>query len=127
MDGKSEQWRAAAHDLLVALAKENKYIVSDMVILFLESAGYGLDDYSALGGVFRRAAKAGIIRKIEQPKKAKQSLWISTAFDKDQRAGTMPVLVEGQQVGFRGFGSVDAIVFTITRINDNKLTLEAVK
>lgn len=77
MDGKSEEWREAAHDLLVALAKENKYIVSDMVILFLDSAGYGLDDYSPLGGVFRRAAKQGIIKKIDQPKASKQSLWVS--------------------------------------------------
>lgn len=80
MDGKSEAWRNAAHDLLVALAKENKYIVSDMVILFLDSAGYGLDDYSPLGGVFKRAAKMGIIKKIDQPKASKQSLWISEIY-----------------------------------------------
>lgn len=77
MNGKTEAWRDAAHKLLVALAKENTYIVSDMVILFLESAGYGLDDYSPLGGVFKRAAKQGIIKKIDQPKASKQSLWIS--------------------------------------------------
>ena len=77
MDGTTEAWRDQAHKLLVALAKENKYIVSDMVILWLESANYGLKDYSALGGVFRRAAKQGIIKKIDQPKASKQSLWIS--------------------------------------------------
>lgn len=76
-DGKTQAWRTAANDLLVALAKENKYIVSDMVILFLESAGYGLKDYSPLGGVFRRAAKSGVIKKIDQPKASKQSLWVS--------------------------------------------------
>lgn len=76
-DGKTQAWRTAANDLLVALARENKYIVSDMVILFLDSAGYGLKDYSPLGGVFRRAAKAGVIRKIEQPKQSKQGLWLS--------------------------------------------------
>lgn len=77
MDGKSQAWRDAANDLLVALAKDNKYIVSDMVILFLNSSGYGLKDYSPLGGVFKRAAKAGIIKKIDQPKQSKQSLWVS--------------------------------------------------
>lgn len=80
MDGKSQAWRDAAHDLLVALAKENKYIVSDMVILFLDSAGYGLDDYSPLGGVFKRAAKQGIIKKIDQPKQSKQALWVSEIY-----------------------------------------------
>lgn len=83
MDGKSQAWRDAAHNLLIAIAKENKYIVSDMVILFLDSSGYGLKDYSALGGVFKRAAKAGIIKKIEQPKATKQSLWISLIKDGD--------------------------------------------
>lgn len=85
LDGKSEEWREAAHGLLVALAKENKYIVSDMVILFLESAGFGLKDYSPLGGVFRRAAKLGIIKKIEQPKASKQSLWVSLIKDEYER------------------------------------------
>ena len=126
VDGKSQEWRDAAHKLLEALAKENKYIVSDMVILFLESAGYGLDDYSALGGVFRRAAKAGIIKKIEQPKKAKQSLWISTLYDVDKRVGTVPVLVEGQRVGFRGFGGIDVVTYQIAEIVGNQITLEAV-
>ena len=77
VDGKTQAWRTAANDLLVALARENKYIVSDMVILFLESAGFGLKDYSPLGGVFRRAAKSGVIKKIDQPKASKQSLWVS--------------------------------------------------
>lgn len=81
MDGKSPQWRKAAHELLEALAIQNKYIVSDMLIVFLESAGYGLKDYSPLGGVFRRATKEGIIKKIDQPKASKQSLWISLVKD----------------------------------------------
>lgn len=80
MDGKSQAWRDAAHKLLESLARENKYIVSDMVILFLDSAGYGLDDYSALGGVFKRAAKDGIIKKINQPKQSKQALWVSEIY-----------------------------------------------
>jgi hypothetical protein len=77
MDGKSQAWRDAAAKLLEALARDNKYIVSDMLILFLDSAGYGLDDYSPLGGVFKRSAKAGLIKKIDQPKKSKQALWVS--------------------------------------------------
>lgn len=84
MDGKSDQWREAAHKLLVALAKDNEYIVSDMLILHLDSAGYGLKDYSALGGVFKRAAKRGIIKKIDQPKQSKQSLWISCIKDDNE-------------------------------------------
>jgi len=34
MDGKSQAWRDAADKLLEALAKENKYIVADMVQFF---------------------------------------------------------------------------------------------
>lgn len=75
MDGKSQAWRDAADKLLESLAVDNKYIVADMMIVFLESAGYGLDDYSPLGGVFKRAAKRGIISKIDRP--TKQSLWLS--------------------------------------------------
>jgi hypothetical protein len=75
MDGKSKAWRDAADKLLVALAHDNQYIVSDMVIIFLESAGYGLDDYSPLGGVFKRAAKRGIIKRVDRP--TKQALWVS--------------------------------------------------
>lgn len=75
MDGKSQAWRDAADKLLEALARENKYIVSDMLIIFLESANYGLDDYSPLGGVFKRAAARGIIYRIDRP--TKQALWYS--------------------------------------------------
>lgn len=78
MNGKTQAWRDAADKLLEALARENKYIVSDMVIIFLESAGYGLDDYSPLGGVFKRASKRGIITRIDRP--TKQALWISNIY-----------------------------------------------
>ncbi len=78
MDGKSQAWRDAADKLLEALARDNKYIVADMVQVFLESAGYGLVDYSPLGGVFKRAAKRGIITKIERP--TKQALWLSKIY-----------------------------------------------
>lgn len=80
MDGKSQAWRDAADDLLATLAVENKYIVADMVIIFLESAGYGLKDYSPLGGVFKRAAKKGIITKIDRP--TKQALWLSKVYQR---------------------------------------------
>lgn len=80
MDGKSQAWRDAADKLLEALAKENKYIVSDMVIVFLESAGYGLKDYSPLGAVFKRAAQKGIINRIERP--TKQALWSSKLYER---------------------------------------------
>ena len=82
MDGKSQAWRDAADRLLEALAKENKYLVSDMLIIFLESAGYGLDDYSPLGGVFKRGAAKGIISRIERP--TKQALWISQIYQKPE-------------------------------------------
>lgn len=78
IDGKSQAWRDAADKLLEALARENKYIVSDMLIIFLESASYGLDNYEPLGGVFKRAAKKGIIKKIERP--GKQALWYSQIY-----------------------------------------------
>lgn len=80
MDGKSKAWRDAADQLLEALARENKYIVSDMLIIFLESAGYGLHDYSPLGGVFKRGAKRGIISRIDRP--TKQALWISKIYQR---------------------------------------------
>ena len=82
MDGKSQAWRDAADKLLEALARENKYIVGDMVIVFLESAGYGLDNYMPLGGVFKRAAKRGIISKIDRH--TKQALWYSKIYQKQE-------------------------------------------
>lgn len=78
VDGKSQAWRDAADSLLEALARENKYVVADMVIIFLESAGYGLKDYSPLGGVFKRAAKRGIITRIDKP--TKPALWLSKIY-----------------------------------------------
>lgn len=81
IDGKSKAWRDAADDLLATLAVENHYLVSDMLVIFLESAGYGLDNYTPLGGVFKRAAKKGIIKKI--PRNSKQALWVSQVWQKD--------------------------------------------
>lgn len=77
-DGKSQAWRDAADKLLEALARDNQYIVADVLILFLESANYGLDSYEPLGGVFKRAARRGIIKKIDRP--GKQALWGSLIY-----------------------------------------------
>lgn len=78
IDGKSQAWRDAADRLLIALARDNQYIVADMVIVFLESANYGLESYEPLGGVFKRAAKKGVIKKIDRP--TKQALWASLIY-----------------------------------------------
>lgn len=83
IDGKSKAWRDAADSLLEALARENKYIVADMLIIFLESANYGLTDYTPLGGVFKRAAKKGIIKKVEAARK--QALWYSNIYERYER------------------------------------------
>lgn len=82
IDGKSQAWRDAADQLIEALARDNKYIVGDMLVIFLESAGYGLDSYEPLGGVFKRAAKRGIISKIDRP--TKQALWVSKIYGTNQ-------------------------------------------
>ena len=66
MDPKTEAWRKAAHDVITELAATNSLIVSDMVVAALETAGMGLNNYSALGGVFTRAAKAGLIVKTDE-------------------------------------------------------------
>lgn len=84
IDGKSQAWRDAADRLLETLAVENKYIVGDMMIIFLESASYGLENYEPLGGVFKRAAKRGIISKIDRP--TKQALWYSKVYNRDHNA-----------------------------------------
>ena len=78
MDGKSKAWRDAADRLLEALARDNQYIVADMVIVFLESADYGLASYETLGGVFKRAAKKGIISRVKR--NTRQALWISKVY-----------------------------------------------
>lgn len=78
MDGKSQAWRDAADKLLEALARDNQYIIGDVLIIFLESAGYGLDDYTPLGGVFKRAAAKGMISRIHTNRK--QALWKSEIY-----------------------------------------------
>lgn len=92
MDPKTEQWRSAAHDIIAELAASNSLIVSDMVVAALEAANMGLDNYSALGGVFTRAAKAGLIQKTDetQPGNRKshsaKTVWRSLVYKKAEDA-----------------------------------------
>lgn len=78
IDGKSKSWADAADRLLEAFARDNQYIIADILIMFLESADYGLEDYTPLGGAFKRAAKKGIISKIDRP--SKKALWKSNIY-----------------------------------------------
>lgn len=75
---QNQAWLDAADQLLEALARDNRFIVGEMLQIFLESANYGLDDYSPLGGVFRRAAARGIITRVNR--KSKQALWSSNIY-----------------------------------------------
>lgn len=59
-----DEWRSTAHNVIADVAINNQYISSDIVIAALEQAGLGLTNYSALGGVFTRAAKANLIEKM---------------------------------------------------------------
>lgn len=72
MDPKTEAWRKGAHDVITELAKTNTLIVSDMVVAALEAANMGLNNYSALGGVFTRAAKAGLIMKTDETQRSRE-------------------------------------------------------
>lgn len=65
MDGKTLEWRDKAHAVINEVAHANAIVVSDMVVSALEAAGLGLSNYSALGGVFTRAAKEGLIMKTD--------------------------------------------------------------
>lgn len=134
IDGKSQAWRDAADRLLEALARENKYIVGDMVIVFLESAGYGLDNYEPLGGVFKRAAKRGIIKKIDRP--TKQALWYSTIYNTpsvpdylkmplEPMQKDVPDIHKGKEIYLDGFGKIDG-KYRVVDVKDNQVSLEAV-
>lgn len=59
-------WRIKAHAIIEEVARSNKLVVSDMVIAALEEADMGLNNYSGLGGVFKRAANAGFIAKTDE-------------------------------------------------------------
>lgn len=121
MDGKSQQWRKGADDLLATLAVENKYVVADMLIVFLESAGYGLKDWSPLGGVFTRARDKGIIKRVDT--NGRQALWASLVYR--HKPGDLPQLIEGEIVKFKGFGKeIDHVTYKIAEVVGNEVRLE---
>ena len=62
------EWRKAAHEALDHIARNNQFIVSDMLIAVLEDRGLALNNYSALGGVFTRAARDKLIVKTGNAK-----------------------------------------------------------
>jgi len=123
IDGKSQAWRDAADELLATLAVENKYLVADMLIIFLESAGYGLDNYTPLGGVFKRAAKKGIIGRIERP--GKQALWYSKVYAQYRAPGNINENMINQPIHLEGFGPLDG-KYIVADIKGNNLNLKRV-
>lgn len=89
-NGKDQAWREAAHGVIEAVAKQNSIVVSDMVVNALEQAGLGLKNYSALGGVFTRAAKAGFIQKTDETQHSTRgkshsakTVWASLIYEQD--------------------------------------------
>ena len=87
---KDQAWRDAAHGVIEAVAKQNSIVVSDMVVTALEQANLGLDNYSALGGVFTRAAKAGFIQKTDETQHSTRgkshsakTVWVSLIYSQD--------------------------------------------
>lgn len=119
MDGKTLEWRHAADELLEALARDNKYIVADMVQVFLESAGYGLEDYSPLGGVFKRAVKRGIVTRIDRP--SRQALWLSRIYGEvpaDENVINQPIFLEG-------FGAIDG-KYIVTDLHKGTMQLKRI-
>lgn len=90
-NGKSEDWRQKAHEVIKKVASENSIVVSDMVVTALEQAGLGLDNYSPLGGVFTRAAKEGILQKTEEQQHSTRgkshsakTVWASLIYQQDK-------------------------------------------
>ncbi len=59
----NEKMIAAAERVLRQVALNNQYITADTLIAVLTQDGYATTNYSALGGVFLRAVKYGIIDK----------------------------------------------------------------
>lgn len=87
-DPKTTEWRQAAHKVIKQVAEQNHYVVSDMVVAALEDAGLGLDNYSSLGGVFKRAANDGFIQKTAEKQQSTRgkshsakTVWISCIYD----------------------------------------------
>lgn len=98
-NGKSDEWRQKAHEVIKQVAKDNSIVVSDMVVTALEQAGLGLDNYSPLGGVFTRAAKEGILQKTQETQQSTRAksnsaktVWISLIYRQDGIAPEARVL-----------------------------------
>ena len=98
-----EEFLTSAEEALVKMALNNQYITSDTLIAVLEGNGYSIDNYSLLGGVFTRAAKAGVIDKSPSANQSKshsaKTVWRSLLYDarrvhdselKREKAGTKP-------------------------------------
>lgn len=98
-NGKSDEWRQKAHEVIKQVAEQNSIVVSDMVVAALEKAGLGLDNYSPLGGVFTRAAKEGILQKTQETQQSTRAksnsaktVWISLVYKQDGIAPEARVL-----------------------------------
>lgn len=76
----------AAEYALPQMALHNQYITADTLIAVLEQDGYTLSNYSVLGGVFTRAAKAGIINKSPSANRSKshsaKTVWRSLIYER---------------------------------------------
>lgn len=123
MDSKSQAWRDGADRLLETLAVENKYVVADMMIIFLDSSGYGLKDWSPLGGVFKRARDRGIIKRVDHP--TKKALWASLVYQGDSEKRKFSNNVINQPIFLEGFGSIDG-EYIVTEAKEGNLSLRRI-
>ena len=100
MISKTDKWRQSAHEVIAEIAQNNQYIVSDMVVTALEQANLGLTNYSSLGGVFTRAAKAGLIKKTDEKQQSTRSkshsaktVWVSLVYKAKEPVNIFTALV----------------------------------
>ena len=132
--GKSEAWRKAADATLARIAETNRYIMSDMLIAALEEDGNGLDNYSVLGGVFTRAAIAGIIEKTDDQQFSERrkshsikTVWKSRIYKLGEPISTEQDAISALVMNALGFNAdiirYASLVFASTPIqNEGKLT-----
>ena len=80
-------WVEYAATVLKDIAEHNQLVVSDMVIAQIEKDGFRLKNYAALGGVFTRAAKEGIIEKqpTTQTTNRTRTVWLSKVYAKGKK------------------------------------------
>lgn len=100
MISKTDEWRKLAHEVIANVAHNNQYIVSDMVVTALEKANLGLSNYSSLGGVFTRAAKAGLIKKTDEKQQSTRSkshsvktVWVSLVYKANEPVNIFTALI----------------------------------